>query len=198
MPDEQHPGQRTRATVGDFDLSLADYVAGVPTTISSSSHHVVVDVPPAEQDIVDQFAGLRAARHQQARPRLRPRPAPRRRGQDPHHRQARLERCATRQRDARHDARAMSTTPCSPATRTVPWPPRWALTVKSAKLEVVDAGLADIALARAGGAKGTDLATTRSQCRAWRRASCSSAWAVPRQLRRWAMPSASSSPATRR
>lgn len=47
VPDTENPGQRVKATVADFDLSLKDYFEGIPTTIGTTSHHIVFDIPPA-------------------------------------------------------------------------------------------------------------------------------------------------------
>jgi hypothetical protein len=44
-PDPEQAGARIKASVGDFDLTLGDYFTGIPTTVATSAHHVLVDVP---------------------------------------------------------------------------------------------------------------------------------------------------------
>lgn len=50
VPDSSAPGQRIKASVGSFDLSLASYFNGVPTQIASSAQHLVVDMPKDSSD----------------------------------------------------------------------------------------------------------------------------------------------------
>ena len=50
VPDTNDPGQRIKATVADFDLSLGDYFAGIPTKISTSMNHLIMNIPPAAAD----------------------------------------------------------------------------------------------------------------------------------------------------
>jgi hypothetical protein len=45
VPDEDNAGQRITFKVGDFDLSLADYVNGVPTNISNDASGIIMDIP---------------------------------------------------------------------------------------------------------------------------------------------------------
>jgi len=53
IPDDQNPGQRIQAAVGSFDLTLGNYVNGVPTDIESNARHIIVAIPP---DSSDEFA----------------------------------------------------------------------------------------------------------------------------------------------
>ncbi len=50
IPDDQNPGQRIQAVVGSFDLTLGNYINGVPTDIESNAHHVIVAIPPDSSD----------------------------------------------------------------------------------------------------------------------------------------------------
>lgn len=45
IPDPETAGSRIKASVGDFDLTLGDYFTGIPTTVATSAHHILVDVP---------------------------------------------------------------------------------------------------------------------------------------------------------
>jgi hypothetical protein len=60
IPDSGNPGQRIKLAIGDFDLSLADYFGGIPTSIATSAHHIVVDVPTTAGGPDDEMAQLRA------------------------------------------------------------------------------------------------------------------------------------------
>jgi len=59
VPDDKHPGTRIAATLGDFDLSLADYFHGIPTIIATSAHHFVYTLPDPVPGATDEFAGVR-------------------------------------------------------------------------------------------------------------------------------------------
>ncbi|MDB5560597.1 MAG: hypothetical protein JWN11_15, partial [Hyphomicrobiales bacterium] len=50
VADSDHPGQRIKAAVGNFDLSLGSYINGVPSNISTSASHLIVDLPTDETD----------------------------------------------------------------------------------------------------------------------------------------------------
>ena len=50
VPDEKNPGERVQVELADFDLSLSDYLNGIPTKISSSAHGVNVPLPPDSDD----------------------------------------------------------------------------------------------------------------------------------------------------
>jgi hypothetical protein len=50
IPDSEHPGERIKANIGDFDLSLSDYFNGIPTRISSKASGVVVPLPENSTD----------------------------------------------------------------------------------------------------------------------------------------------------
>jgi hypothetical protein len=45
VPDEDNQGERIKFQIGDFDLTLADYVNGVPSNISNDANGIVMDVP---------------------------------------------------------------------------------------------------------------------------------------------------------
>lgn len=49
-PDASDPSKRMKASVADFDLTLGDYVDGIPTRISSSAHHVAAPLPADSQN----------------------------------------------------------------------------------------------------------------------------------------------------
>jgi hypothetical protein len=59
VPDTNNPGQRIKAGLGDFDVTLGDYTDGVPMRISSAAHHAVFDVPPPVPGKPDDYAELR-------------------------------------------------------------------------------------------------------------------------------------------
>ena len=50
VPDEKNPGDRVQVELADFDLSLSDYLNGIPTRIVSSAHGVSVPLPPDSDD----------------------------------------------------------------------------------------------------------------------------------------------------
>lgn len=50
VPDPESPQDRVVASVGSFDLSLADYLNGIPTDISTSASNIVVDIPADTAD----------------------------------------------------------------------------------------------------------------------------------------------------
>ena len=59
MPDTEAPGERVKAKVGEFDLSLANYINGVPADISSTAKGIVIDLPTdSEDDTVKQLLAL--------------------------------------------------------------------------------------------------------------------------------------------
>ena len=49
-PTPTLPTERVKAKVGAFDLSLGDYLNGIPTNISTTADHIVVDVPKDSTD----------------------------------------------------------------------------------------------------------------------------------------------------
>jgi hypothetical protein len=58
-PDATDPSKRVKASVADFDLTLGDYVDGIPTRISSSAHHVAAPLPAdSENAAVQQLLAL--------------------------------------------------------------------------------------------------------------------------------------------
>ena len=59
VPDPEQPGARIKASVGDFDLTLADYFTGIPTTVTTTAHHILVDVPDATPGGDNPFAPLK-------------------------------------------------------------------------------------------------------------------------------------------
>jgi len=48
--DPEAPGTRIKANVADFDLTLSDYLNGIPTRISTSAHGVAVPLPADSTD----------------------------------------------------------------------------------------------------------------------------------------------------
>lgn len=50
IPDSEHPGERIKANIGDFDLSLSDYFNGIPTKITSKASGVEVPLPENSTD----------------------------------------------------------------------------------------------------------------------------------------------------
>jgi hypothetical protein len=162
VPDDQNPGERVKANVGDFDLSLANYLEGVPTSITAASHHIAVDVPPAVEGGTDQFDGLR----QMGIDKLDL-------GFD-----LGLHRDATA-KSIVIDKLALSGDKMGSVTLSgtlgnaddalfsgdteSAMAAAMAVTLKAAKVGVVDAGLADLILKRVGSEQGMDLATARSQ-----------------------------------
>lgn len=53
VPDDEHPGERIQGSLAAFDLSLSDYVNGIPTHIASDAQHFVGAIP---KDSSDEFA----------------------------------------------------------------------------------------------------------------------------------------------
>jgi len=49
IPDPENAGERIAASVGGFDVSLADYVNGIPSRIGLTTQNVVVTVPDEEE-----------------------------------------------------------------------------------------------------------------------------------------------------
>ncbi|MET0605120.1 MAG: hypothetical protein ABWZ80_01570 [Beijerinckiaceae bacterium] len=45
VPDAKNPGQRIKAKLGDFDVTLGAYMQGIPTNISTRLRNVVFDIP---------------------------------------------------------------------------------------------------------------------------------------------------------
>ncbi|GLQ57590.1 hypothetical protein [Devosia nitrariae] len=50
VPNPDAPGERITASVGAFDLSLANYVNGIPASIDSSASNVVINLPETSED----------------------------------------------------------------------------------------------------------------------------------------------------
>jgi hypothetical protein len=50
IPDPETEGGRIKASVGDFDLSLAEYVNGIPSDILTTASNIVVDLPANSDD----------------------------------------------------------------------------------------------------------------------------------------------------
>lgn len=50
VPDSENPDERVVASVGSFDLSLADYLNGIPTDLSTKATNIVVDIPEDTAD----------------------------------------------------------------------------------------------------------------------------------------------------
>ena len=58
VPDMENPDARINASIGAFDLSLAQYFNGIPTDVQLSASDLVLDVPPDSKD--EEFAQLAA------------------------------------------------------------------------------------------------------------------------------------------
>jgi len=50
IPDSEKPGQRIKANIADFDLTLSDYLNGIPTKISTRASGVEVPLPAESSD----------------------------------------------------------------------------------------------------------------------------------------------------
>lgn len=50
VPDSASPDMRVKGSIASLDLTMADYVNGVPTSLSSSAEHMVVDLPQDSTD----------------------------------------------------------------------------------------------------------------------------------------------------
>jgi hypothetical protein len=59
VPDDQNAGERIKATMTDFDLSLSNYLGGIPMSISSVAHHFAIAVPAAVGGKSDDYDELR-------------------------------------------------------------------------------------------------------------------------------------------
>jgi hypothetical protein len=161
VPDTESPGQRIKATVADFDLSMKDYFEGIPTTIGTTSHHIVFDVPPAvtgQPDSMDQLRQLGIDKFDL--------------GFD-----LGIHRDATAKSiiidKLAMDGANLGSVNLSGTMGNVDdalfagdqdtsLAAAMAMTVKTLKLDVTDSGMGDIVLKQAGSQNGMDLATTRA------------------------------------
>ncbi|QQR34806.1 hypothetical protein JI749_10455 [Devosia oryziradicis] len=50
VPDPEAEGERIKASVGSFDLTLGDYLNGIPTDILTSASNILVDLPENSDD----------------------------------------------------------------------------------------------------------------------------------------------------
>jgi hypothetical protein len=50
IPDSEHPGERIKANVADFDLTLSDYLNGIPTKVTSKASGIEVPLPADSTD----------------------------------------------------------------------------------------------------------------------------------------------------
>ena len=50
VPDEETPGERIKAAIGSFDLTLGNYVNGIPADISSNAKGIVIALPADSED----------------------------------------------------------------------------------------------------------------------------------------------------
>lgn len=50
IPDEDNPGERIVASVGEFDLTLGAYLNGIPTDVDTFASNIVVDLPEDSSD----------------------------------------------------------------------------------------------------------------------------------------------------
>lgn len=59
VPNEESPGERIVANVGAFDLSLANYINGIPADLSTSASNIAFDLPANSTDeLVTQLIGM--------------------------------------------------------------------------------------------------------------------------------------------
>jgi hypothetical protein len=50
IPDPETEGARIAASVGSFDLTLEDYVNGIPASVDATASNVVIEIPENSQD----------------------------------------------------------------------------------------------------------------------------------------------------
>lgn len=50
VPDDKNKGQRIKAKLGSYDLTLGSYVQGIPTNISTKAQNFVFDIPANTKD----------------------------------------------------------------------------------------------------------------------------------------------------
>ena len=50
IPDSEHEGERIKANIADFDLTLTDYLNGIPTKVSSKASGIEVPLPANSTD----------------------------------------------------------------------------------------------------------------------------------------------------
>ena len=50
VPDPEADGERIKASIGAFDLSLADYLNGIPTDVLTTASNILVDLPADSDD----------------------------------------------------------------------------------------------------------------------------------------------------
>ena len=58
VPDPEAPSERIVGSIGAFDLTLGEYLNGLPTSISTTASNIVADIPADTQD--EQLAQLQA------------------------------------------------------------------------------------------------------------------------------------------
>jgi len=160
-PDTDNPGQRIKGTVADFDLSLGEYFAGIPTKISTSANHIVIDIPPAPASGDDSMKTLRDwgltaldlgfdfAIHRDAAAKT-----------------IVIDKAETHgeKLGSFNFATTIGNVDDSlfTADETTALPLAMALTVKSAKIDAVDAGLADLIFASVAKEQGTNAGAVRA------------------------------------
>ncbi|WP_342362579.1 hypothetical protein [Terrarubrum flagellatum] len=79
VPDDKNKGQRIKAKLGNYDLTLASYVQGIPTNISTQMRNFVFEIPANTKDdgllqivalgykAIDASAGLQAKWNEQTK-----------------------------------------------------------------------------------------------------------------------------------
>lgn len=50
VPNEDNPDSRVKASIGAFDLALADYINGIPTNVLMTASNIVADLPADSDD----------------------------------------------------------------------------------------------------------------------------------------------------
>lgn len=50
IPDPENAGTRISASVGEFDLTLENYINGIPTSVAASASNVVAEIPETSDD----------------------------------------------------------------------------------------------------------------------------------------------------
>lgn len=50
VPDDKNPGQRIKARIGEYDLTLTSYLQGVPTNIATSLRNFIFEIPAGTKE----------------------------------------------------------------------------------------------------------------------------------------------------
>jgi hypothetical protein len=158
VPDPDHPGERVKGAIGKFDLTLGGYVNAIPTDIATSASHITALLPPVTSDRqvqalldygIDKFdIGFDIALkwHEEEN-------------------ELRLERFSVTGADMGSIAAASviggATRDLFSADTETAFVTAFGLTLKSARVDLKDAGLADIILRAAAKDAQKDVATFR-------------------------------------